>query len=471
MTVLPKYRSYVLSDHGHTPTFITTLSILLGLSLVLLFYQITYLKGLFLLLGFLGLILIILIPELSLLLAFSSSIFKEWLSFHVPIFTQVDFTVAIFGLAFLSILFATLSDGTLFTISFHKSFLPLFLLTAFMLFSILYTPSFKYGVSKSFSFLFFNWSLFLFPVFLIQHKKNAWRLVYISVVLATLVSIFTMVTLVQSILQKSIIFTYRASFLGTNPISYASWCGAINILLISTFPRIKGRKQRSLAFLVVGLLFFTLLAANSRGPLVSFLLTATLMVIINFKKIPKVKLSIAFIAVVALLILFFSLLPTQVTHRYTDIFQGKGASRSYYTVDSRLFAWKVAFHTATAKISTLFFGTGSGGFSNAITGMDIRVYPHNIFLEVLCELGLLGVFLIVWHFLLIIQDSIKILKEKLSSDQKSLIMAFLMAAIFSLLAAQFSGDLNDNRRLWLFLGVLTAFIKMGKQNIINFEKE
>ena len=87
---------------------------------------------------------------------------------------------------------------------------------------------------------------------------------------------------------------------------------------------------------------------------------------------------------------------------------------------------------------------------------DSRDYPHNIFFEVLGELGILGLFLIVWHFSTFLFKEIKNFSNTLSESQKTLFFAFIMAAVFNFIAAQFSGDLNDNRRLWFFLGFICA---------------
>lgn len=442
-------------------------SILFGLFFSLILYKISYPKGVFIILGISAVGLVIRYPELGLVLSFSSGIFKEWLSLNVPIFAQFDFTIAIFGLTFISLLLSHFKKGTLFDISADRSFLPLILFSAFMVFSILYTPSFKYGSFKAFSFLFFNWSMFLFPTWIIHEEKYGWRTIYLLIALAVAVSLYTFVNLIQGLLTHTLLFSYRASFLEVNPISFAGWVGVTNILLISIMPKIQQRRWRIFATLSIIIMTIAILVTNSRGPLASFILTILLILLIKFKKIPKHKIFLLITTLGLLIVIIINLMPPQLTSRYTEVIEQEQSSQSvaFYTVNTRLTFWLTSLRTATDSLKNLFFGVGSGGFSNALYGLDIRFYPHNIFMEVLCEFGLVGIILLVWHLIVIFKKSIRTYVSRLSYEQKTLIFAFLMAAIFYLVAAQFSGDLNDNRRLWFFLGTLVACISLPKKGV------
>jgi len=401
-------------------------------------------------------------PELALVLSFSSGIFKEWLSTTVPIFAQFDFTIAIFLLTFASTLFFLARKGLVFEQFWHSSLTPLFLFTAFMLLSILYTPSFQYGSIKTFSFVVFNWALFLFPVLTVRDERTAWRIIYWLVLLGCGVSLFTVLTLLRGIVEKSFLFSYRASFLGISPISFANWVGAITVLLISILPQIHSKVWKRMALFAIVLMTLSVLVANSRGPLLSFLLTGIVIIIVRSLKSGKKQLFLWTIGVALLLVLFFSLLPAQLTSRYTDILENDPGSKyfAYYTVNTRLYAWRAAFDMTFDHLKNLLVGVGTGGFSNVFYRQDTRFYPHNIFLEVICELGIVGLFLLSWHFLAVFRPAVRMLRSPLSDAQRTLLFAFLMAAAFNIIGAQFSGDLNDNRRLWFFLGTLVAMEKL-----------
>jgi len=329
--------------------FITIFSVLSGLSLSLIIYKISFLKTLFLLVAFTGILLIFRFPDIGVALSFSSAIFKEWLTGIIPIFAAFDFTIAIFGLTFISIMFSIIKNGTIFEITFHKSFLPLLLFTTFLIFSTFYTSSFNYGNLKAFSFLTFNLGLFIAPIFVINEEKYAWRMIYFLIAIGVVITAYSLFNLINSILTLSIIYTFRSTFLGVNSIGFANWVGSINILLITIFPTIRENKWKRIALSVI-------------------------------------------------------------------------------------FLFGIAF------------------------------------LEVLCELGLIGLVLLCWHFISIFKDGINTLLKKLPYKQMNLLLAYILTAFFNLLSAQFSGDLNRNRRIWFFLGTVIALTTLINKKLESRKK-
>jgi O-antigen ligase len=431
--------------------------ILLGVAV----FQLPLTKALFLLIALAGVALLFANPDWALALFFSSALIKEWLLLNVPFFAQFDFTILIFLISAVALFFFLVRKGYLFEISLHSSMLPLFLFTAFMLFSITYTPSFKYGSAKAFSFLLFNWALFLFPIWLVRKERSASRIITILAVLASVTTAYTLITLMQSLFSGSIIYSYRASFLGVNPISFANWVGAIAILLITYLPNITKRWHRHAAFAAIGLLILALFAANSRGPMISFILSFLLYGAIRFRKTSRRKLLQLALVVLLFVVLALILLPEQLTSRYTDLISKEEGSQNYtyFTINTRLFGWKAALEMGTANFFTVLFGIGNGGFSQAIYRQDIRWYPHNIFIEVFCELGLIGLGLLLWHLGSIWGDIRLFLRKNIPDHSRTLFHSFCMAAFFNFVNAQFSGDLNDNRRFWFFLGMVVALMQ------------
>jgi len=80
-------------------------------------------------------------------------------------------------------------------------------------------------------------------------------------------------------------------------------------------------------------------------------------------------------------------------------------------------------------------------------------------------LGLAGLGLLVWHLSSIWGDIRRFLRKNLTDRSRTLFYAFCMAAFFNFVNAQFSGDLNDNRRLWFFLGMVVALMQVIKDRI------
>ncbi len=402
-------------------------------------------------------------PEVVMVFAFSSGIFKEWLSGHVSLFAAFDFTMFIFGLSLLIVFYHLLVSRGLFQIRFDDSFLPLALFTVFLLISILYTPSPKYGTFKAFSFLAFNWGLFILSFLGLRSPEQVRRMTLTLVAVATVVSAYSILLLLRGVLSGEIIYSYRASFLGVNPISFANWIGVILILLIVHFPIIEKRGIKLAALASMIIMGVAMLAANSRGPMVSFVLTGGAFFVTRIKYMKARNLILLGISGIALLIAIYFILPEQVTSRYVDLFGGGSdvVSRraSKYTINTRIFAWKAALNTTFESIKNVFVGIGAGGFSNIFYGLDVQLYPHNMVFEILCELGLTGLVLLLWHLKLVFTKTFFALK-KIAGKEAQVLSAYFFGAIYLLISAQFSGDINGNRRLWFFMGACIAIVAL-----------
>lgn len=110
-----------------------------------------------------------------------------------------------------------------------------------------------------------------------------------------------------------------------------------------------------------------------------------------------------------------------------------------------------------AFVANPVFGVGIGGFdvifANADTGRGD--YPHNVFLELAAELGLLG----LAAFLLLLFRSLRrplvalLHPERAAGTSPTLSLFILALTCYALVNALFSGDLNDNRLLFAVLGM------------------
>jgi O-antigen ligase len=97
-----------------------------------------------------------------------------------------------------------------------------------------------------------------------------------------------------------------------------------------------------------------------------------------------------------------------------------------------------------------FFGQGIGSWP-VVTGYgDARAYPHNVFLELLFELGLIGLGL----FLAMVFTGLLALPPWRKLRQSPYALLALAMFLSALINASVSGDLNDNRLLFATLGLL-----------------
>ena len=147
--------------------------------------------------------------------------------------------------------------------------------------------------------------------------------------------------------------------------------------------------------------------------------------------------------------------------RYSDFSGGKTGEaqvRSRITVYQRLRLWQTALDLPTESVGTALFGVGCGAFGHEYYRGDVAWWPHNIFLEVLSEGGLVGLALLLLHWATVASETVTV-RRKLkvgSGEFRRVYLALGIALLFLAVGAQVSGDLSHNRRLWYFLGMLVA---------------
>jgi len=96
-------------------------------------------------------------------------------------------------------------------------------------------------------------------------------------------------------------------------------------------------------------------------------------------------------------------------------------------------------------------GAGVGSFAFHFPAEQFRVYPHNMILEILSELGVVG--LILWMVLFVIAFGGCVRRGAWRRTFSVLALGFL---IFTLVNAMISGDIASNRHLFTALGLLVA---------------
>lgn len=101
------------------------------------------------------------------------------------------------------------------------------------------------------------------------------------------------------------------------------------------------------------------------------------------------------------------------------------------------------------------FGAGLSGFRYFSPNPTVYKWPHNVFLEVACELGLPGALLVAVIFGGAIRESIHQLRDRLSTHRalSEIAAALLLVGIVN---AVNTGNINSDRSTWLFLSMVFA---------------
>jgi O-antigen ligase len=133
-----------------------------------------------------------------------------------------------------------------------------------------------------------------------------------------------------------------------------------------------------------------------------------------------------------------------------------GSSTPTYTAGRRLTLYRWALEMFAQKPLT---GWGLGGWSYYALDRDIPAYPHNLVLEIAAEEGVMGLAALGTLFLTVFLALRRIWRS--SPDLSFIAPVFA----FSLLATMTSGDINVNRPLWLWCGVIFALAGIVRRRV------
>ena len=223
----------------------------------------------------------------------------------------------------------------------------------------------------------------------------------------------------------------RMALFGGGPIVFARWIGIFAILTTYFI------QNRIIKFLLILLSFSLIIKTGSKGPflflLISFLFNF-------FSKLDLKKILIVFTLIVIIGTQLVDFLSQIIGPRIFSIFSGEamGATSTLGRIDR----WRLAIEVFLQNP----FGVGFGNYvpiSKTIESNDFIMaeYPHNLFLELVSELGILGLLLV---FIIIFKLIKNIKEENQPLFQKQLL-------IFIFLNTMVSGDIMDARFFFLFL--------------------
>ena len=410
-------------------------------------------------------------PAISLMFLSLTAIIKGYLINYHPIFAIIDITVVATIIIWLGLIKMLFQEGW----NIPKNIMEvvyIFLFFGIILsLSYLYTPSPEYGLMKIIRFNTFSLTMFLTPFLIIKTPKDSRRLLYYFYFL---LAIIVGIMLFQFFYflkwgDFAIVLAYwnRISVPGANPIQVSRYLAIGAAMMIALL--IRNKFSESIGYiLILFILLLTIILSGSRGPLVSIIL-GSLIYAVLYEKNHLMKIITYALIAIGTIGAILMLLPETLTQRFFDISQGsviitqQGVKR-VSTIATRFEFWSMSLKTWVSSLVNFVFGLGSGGFSSLFIWRDWRWYPHNIFFEIIVELGAIGLIVLS----LLITKTYKLISYGLNkgsfTDHSALWVA---GTIVIFIAAQFSGDINDNRILWMFLGISIASTCVDKILILD----
>jgi O-antigen ligase len=134
----------------------------------------------------------------------------------------------------------------------------------------------------------------------------------------------------------------------------------------------------------------------------------------------------------------------------------RGSSTPTYTAGRRLTLYRWALKMFVEKPVT---GWGLGGWSYYVFDRDIPAYPHNLVLEIAAEEGVMGLAALGTLLFTVFLALRRIWRS--FPDLSFIAPVFA----FSLLATMTSGDINVNRPLWLWCGMIFALAGIARRRL------
>jgi O-antigen ligase len=125
----------------------------------------------------------------------------------------------------------------------------------------------------------------------------------------------------------------------------------------------------------------------------------------------------------------------------------------------RLQFWRSAWETFEDHP---LFGIGAGGWGMVWNKQDYRDFPHNIFLEILCEEGLVGGFLFALFFFGAIRLVWKVMRNPFTTPRgKTLAIWAIGILTFAGMDAQLSGDIQTNDYIWMAAAIICVLARIA----------
>jgi O-antigen ligase len=201
---------------------------------------------------------------------------------------------------------------------------------------------------------------------------------------------------------------------------------------------------RMAAVAVLPLLIAAMLAAGSRGPVVAFAIGSIVILgLVGTSARARRRLLAVGAALLLAAVIVPLALPSSSIGRAVSTLLGTAHGLSS---NGRTEIWAQAF---SAFARHPLAGVGTGGFA-ALN--PEQLYPHNLFLEMSVELGVLGAILIVG---IVVSFGTRMIAAWRTTGGRDMLEAATLISLFvmTFVNSMFSGAIQDNAQLWLWGGI------------------
>lgn len=323
---------------------------------------------------------------------------------------------------------------------------PLLLIGFAILVGLLWSGDPAYGQEKALKYFTVTLLAALAPFALLTNKRDLMRFLYTIAIGAVVVAVLTPIT--DPTVAEGIATEYdtkgRYSFGGQIFPARFLCTGALILFLLPGITRSRWAFLAPLA--AVGV---TIVATGygARGPIAAFVATLAAVALILAVRSARALVAVVVAVVVGAAVIPFVTVPNSASERI-----GEAARDPVSTLrgDTRWILYNQAIELIEGHP---VFGAGTGTFGAYVSIVSPPrqrlLYPHNIFLEVWAELGIVPLL----AYMLAIGGGGWVLMRRLAATddrpERNLLTLVFGLLVFNFLVTQVSGDINDNRTLLL----------------------
>jgi O-antigen ligase len=325
---------------------------------------------------------------------------------------------------------------------------PLAIIGVTLVISLDWTPSPDYGSDKALRFLTLTLLATVAPFFLVEHEGDLRRYFSWTVALALVAAVITLASPPSEGDRLTI-----GSAGNTIGVSHLL-CTAALVLLVGALTDLLPARRWAI---VAGVALIGIAAAvGSRGPLLSLVLALAATGAVWLARVPRKALPVLVVVGLAVAVLPLVSLPESSSQRLEEAVRDPVTSlRS----DARYTTYGQALQLIEHDP---FIGIGAGGFQSVgKLAHPPEDYPHNLPLEVWSELGLLAAVVLAGSIVAVLIGMWQGAWRLPPGPSSQLLYVVLGVFVFKVLAAQVSGDLNENRAFWGSFGLAWLIVQHG----------
>ena len=350
--------------------------------------------------------------------------------------------------------------------------LAMFLLLLWTIFSIFWTPVQVRGIVQIIKIL-IGFVIYFLSTTMINKRKDFNTVVGAWVALVLVISILGTYETFTKGFSAATSYTYTpgydkihkdvrttALFEGADMVGFIT---SLVIVLIITYLAILPRgKWKTILLIVLPLAIFTFLTAMSRKSFVALLGALFFMQLMLRKKfLSKIFYTILISFFIALSVILIAGTPgffEALSERVMSMFMSPEVSIKY-----RLDAWTVGIDMFT---QSPIIGKGLGSFyHDSMIAGSLLNFPHNFYIFILSELGLVGLFLLIFWWFQIGSKFIKLLSNCANEETRVIAIGLIAGLITIGLHMAFRSFSLTDPTFWGYMGLTSAFLKIHSQEV------